>query len=47
MTLEEFRLEESRDLHLGEPERRIYEQAGRLDLFDDRVPAVWIKRWRR
>lgn len=40
-------LEESRDLYFGEPERMIYAQAGRLDLFQASTPAVWMGRWRR
>lgn len=37
------------DYFFGEPERVIYEQAGRTDLFEQirATPAVWIKRWRR
>jgi malonyl-CoA O-methyltransferase len=40
-------LEESRELHFGEPERLIYAQAGRLDLFQPEIPALWMRRWRR
>lgn len=40
-------LEESRELYFGEPERLIYAQAGRLDLFQPEIPAVWMRRWRR
>jgi SAM-dependent methyltransferase len=40
-------LEESRELYFGEPERLIYAQAGRLDLFQPEIPALWMRRWRR
>jgi malonyl-CoA O-methyltransferase len=37
------------DLHFGDPEREIYERAGRLERFDGdrRIPAAWIRQWRR
>jgi len=42
-------LEDARDLYFGEPERAIYERAGKSSLFE-RVrgtPAAWIRRWVR
>jgi malonyl-CoA O-methyltransferase len=41
-------LEEARHLFFGEPERAIYEQAGKADLFDQvqGIPAVWMLKWR-
>ena len=37
------------DLYFGEPERAIYEQAGKARLFEEaqNIPAAWMKRWRR
>lgn len=42
-------LEDARDLHFGEPERAIYEIAGKSGLFEQvrEVPAAWIRRWVR
>lgn len=42
-------LEHAGDLFFGEPERAIYEQAGKADLFEQagEVPAIWIGRWVR
>jgi SAM-dependent methyltransferase len=41
-------LEDQRDLFFGEPERRIFEQAGKSAYFEEacRIPAVWMLRWR-
>lgn len=47
LDLEGISLEEARDLYFGEPERLIYAQAGRQDLFQPEIPAVWMRRWRR
>ena len=47
LAIEGLALEEARDLHFGEPERLIYAQAGKENLFDPAIPAVWMRRWRR
>jgi ubiquinone/menaquinone biosynthesis C-methylase UbiE len=41
-------LEETRSVFLGEPERPIFERAGKLDYFAEacRMPAIWILKWR-
>jgi SAM-dependent methyltransferase len=49
LEVEGLRFEDSRELFLGDEERRIYEGAGRMDLFE-RVkenPVLWMRRWRR
>ncbi len=35
------------DLYFGDPERAIYERAGKAKLFDEvrHMPAAWMKRW--
>jgi ubiquinone/menaquinone biosynthesis C-methylase UbiE len=42
-------LEAARDLYFGEPERAIYDHAGKAELFERarEVPAAWIRRWIR
>jgi malonyl-CoA O-methyltransferase len=37
------------DLYFGEPERALYERAGKAEIAEEvrRIPAVWMKRWRR
>jgi SAM-dependent methyltransferase len=42
-------LDESRNLFFGEPERQIYSNAGRPDLFDQvrETPVLWMRRWRK
>ncbi len=42
-------LESARDLYLGEPERVVYERAGKAELFERvrETPAAWIRRWVR
>jgi malonyl-CoA O-methyltransferase len=42
-------LEHALDLYFGEPERAIYEAAGKIELFKQslEVPAAWIRRWVR
>jgi len=37
------------DLYFGDPERAIYENAGKGKKFEEarQIPAVWMKRWRR
>jgi len=44
-----FRPEGAADLYFDEPERAIYERAGKLELFEQvrSIPAVWMKRWTR
>jgi len=44
-----YRPEGATDLSFGEPERLIYERAGRIDVFERtrNVYAAWIKRWQR
>jgi SAM-dependent methyltransferase len=44
-----YRPEGAVDLYFGEPERALYERAGKAEIADEvrRIPAVWMKRWRR
>jgi len=44
-----FDLERQADLWLGEPERSLFEEAGKLDFFDHakRAPAVILFQWRK
>jgi ubiquinone/menaquinone biosynthesis C-methylase UbiE len=44
-----FRLEQQADLQLGEPERALFEEAGKLQFFDKAKgsPAVILFQWRR
>ncbi len=41
-------LEETRDVFFGEPERPIFESAGKIDYFTEacRLPAIWMLKWR-
>ena len=41
-------LEEVGDAFFGEPERPIFERAGKISYFADacRIPALWMIRWR-
>lgn len=41
-------LEELKELYFGEPERHIFERAGKLEFFEEacRIPAVWMLKWR-
>jgi ubiquinone/menaquinone biosynthesis C-methylase UbiE len=41
-------LEDVKELFFGEPERPIFERAGKLEFFEEscRIPAVWMLKWR-
>ncbi|MGD1093062.1 MAG: methyltransferase domain-containing protein [Bryobacteraceae bacterium] len=41
-------LEETCDVFFGEPERPIFERAGKIDYFAEacRLPAIWMLKWR-
>jgi SAM-dependent methyltransferase len=40
-------VEELRELYFGEPERPIFERAGKADYFEEacRIPAIWMLKW--
>jgi hypothetical protein len=42
-------LEETREPGFGEPERAIFVEAGKPELFEEvrEIPAVWLARWRK
>ncbi len=42
-----YRPEGAMDLYFGDPERAIYESAGKAKLFEEvrHMPAAWMKRW--
>ncbi len=49
LTADELVLEDARDLYFGEPERAIYANAGKSELFEQasKIPAAWIRKWTR
>ncbi|MGH9557737.1 MAG: class I SAM-dependent methyltransferase [Bryobacteraceae bacterium] len=49
LAIDGLSLEDSRDLYFGEPERAIFEQAGKTDRWEQAcaIPALWMRRWRK
>ncbi len=43
-----MKIENAKDLFLGEPEMEIFEQAGKAAFFEEacKIPAVWVLQWR-